>query len=214
MSEIRHLDVVERKALGTGATRTLRRAGHVPVSMYGLNQAPVNLSIEERFLVKEMKEKGFYSHLFEVKVAGNNQKVLVRDVQKHPVTDRPLHIDLLKVDASSTIKVDVVIRTMNEEKSPGLKMGGVMTLLRHELPLLCSPAHIPEFIDIDLTGLKMGAAVHLDDIKLPDSVKVGHPEKIETLLTISQPRVSSAKGGEEASSTSEASGTKAGSEAE
>ncbi|UNM06823.1 MAG: 50S ribosomal protein L25/general stress protein Ctc [Holosporaceae bacterium] len=180
--------------MGTGATRALRRTGHVPVSMYGKGQTPLNLSIEERFLVKEMKDKGFYSHLFEVKVAGKDQTVLVRDVQKHPVSDRPLHLDLLKVDASSVIKVDVAIRTLNEEKSPGIKMGGVMTLLRHDLPLLCSPSHIPEFIDIDLSGLKMGAAVHLEDLNLPEKVKVEHPEKIETLLTISQPRVSTSKG--------------------
>ncbi len=194
MSEARQLDVVERKDLGTGATRALRRTGYVPVSMYGKDQTPLNLSIEERLLVKEMKDKGFYSHLFEIKVAGNSQTVLIREVQRHPVSDRPLHLDLLKVDASSVIKVDVAIRILNEEKSPGLKMGGVMSLLRHDLPLLCSPNHIPEFIDIDLSGLKMGASVHLEDIKLPERVKVEHPEKIETLLTISQPRVSAGKG--------------------
>ena len=196
MSDVRQLSVIERKLTGTGATRALRKEGYVPISMYGKAQSPINLSIEERFLVKEMKDKGFYSHLFEVILDSKPQTVIVRDVQKHPVSDRPLHLDLLKIDSNSVIKVDVAIRILNEEKSPGIKQGGIMNLLRYDLPLLCKPSSIPEFIDIDLDGLKMGASIHLEDIKLPSDVKVEHPEKIETLLTIAQPKVSDSKGGD------------------
>lgn len=193
MSVTKKLETVERSALGTGATRALRRTGHVPISVYGKNQSPVNLSIEERFLVKEMKDKGFYSHLFKVKAGGKDQTVLVRDVQLHPVSDRPLHLDLLVVDQNSSIKVDVAIRVLNEEKCPGLKQGGVMTLLRHDLPILCTPNNIPEFIDVDLSGLKIGASLPLEDVVLPENVKVEHPEKIETILIIAQPRVSTSQ---------------------
>ncbi|MDC0349008.1 50S ribosomal protein L25/general stress protein Ctc [Alphaproteobacteria bacterium] len=192
MTDIRSLSLQEREQLGTGATRALRRTGYVPVSLYGKNQPPKNLSVEERVLVKEMKEKGVLSHLFEVSVDNKPQKVLIRAIQRHPVSDRPLHLDLLAIDSNSRIKVDITIRILNEEKSPGLKQGGVLNLLRHELPAICSPDSIPEFIDIDLGKLKMGDSIHLRDLALPQGVEIEHPEKIETILTIAQPKIASA----------------------
>lgn len=201
MSVTKKLGTVERNALGTGATRALRRTGHVPISVYGKNQSPINLSIEERFLVKEMKDKGFYSHLFKVNATGKDQTVLVRDVQLHPVSDRPLHLDLLVVDQDSAIKVDVAVRTLNAEKCQAIKQGGVLTLLRHDLPILCTPHNIPEFIDIDLSDLKIGSSVTLEDIVLPENVKIEHPEKIEAILTISQHRVSASQSSDDETSS-------------
>ena len=191
MTDMRSLSLQERDQLGTGPTRALRLTGYVPVSLYGKNQSPKNLSIEERVLVKEMKEKGFLSHLFEVSVDNKPQKVLIRAIQKHPVSDRPLHLDLLAIDANSRIKVDITIRILNEEKSPGLKQGGILNLLRHELPAICSPDNIPEFIDVDLGNLKMGDSVHLKDLPLPQGIEIEHPEKIETILTVAQPKIAS-----------------------
>ena len=189
MTDIRSLSLQERDQLGTGATRALRRTGYVPVSLYGKNQSPKNLSVEERVLAKEMKEKGILSHLFEVSVDNKIQKVLIRAIQKHPVSDRPLHLDLIAVDANSRIKVNITIRTPNEEKSPGLKQGGILNLLRHELPAICSPESIPEFIEVDLDGLKMGDSIHLRDLALPQGIEIEHPEKIETILTVAQPKI-------------------------
>jgi large subunit ribosomal protein L25 len=200
VSEVKSLDVQERSLLGTGPTRALRRTGHVPVSLYGQNATPKNLSIEERVLVKEMKEKGFYSHLFNISIDSKTQKVLIKDVQKHPVSDRPLHLDLMRIDENSRIRVTVSIRTFNEEKSPGLKQGGLLNLLRHELPIICSPNNIPEFIDVNLAGLKLGSSIHLKDLSLPQGLEVEHPEKIETILTVALPKVSSEKSDDEAGS--------------
>ncbi len=191
MTEIRSLSLQMRNEVGTGPTRALRRTGYVPVSLYGKKQSPKNMSIEERILVKEMKEKGFLSHLFQVSVEGAPKKVLIKSIQKHPVSDRPLHLDLITIDEDSRIRVDVTIKTLNEDKSPGLKQGGVLNLLRHSLPVTCSPASIPEFIEVDVGGMKVGSSMHLSDLRLPAGVEVEHPEKIETILTIAQPKVSS-----------------------
>lgn len=199
MTEIRSLSLQVRNEVGTGPTRALRRTGYVPVSLYGKKQSPKNMAIEERALVKEMKEKGFLSHLFEISVEGASKKVLIKSIQKHPVSDRPLHVDLITVDADSRIRVDVAIKILNEDKCSGIKQGGILNLLRHSLPITCSPASIPEFIHVDVGSLKLGASVHLADLSLPAGVEVEHPEKIETILTVAQPKVSSAS--EESSET-------------
>jgi large subunit ribosomal protein L25 len=180
-----------RNEVGTGPTRALRRTGFVPVSLYGKKQAPQNMAVEERALVKEMKEKGFLSHLFEVSVQGASKKVLIKSIQKHPVSDRPLHLDLITIDAESRIRVDVTIKIINEDKCPGLKQSGILNLLRHSLPITCSPESIPEFIEVDIGSLKLGASLYLADLALPSGVEVEHAEKIETILTIAQPKVSS-----------------------
>ena len=122
MTEVRSLSLQVRNAVGTGPTRALRRTGFVPVSVYGKKQSPKNMSVEERLLVKEMKEKGFLSHLFEISVEGVSKKALIKSIQKHPVSDRPLHLDLITIDADSRIRVDVTIKTLNEDKSPGIKL--------------------------------------------------------------------------------------------
>ena len=191
MTEIRSLSLQVRNEVGTGPTRALRRTGFVPVSLYGKKQAPQNMAVEERALVKEMKEKGFLSHLFEVSVQGSSKKVLIKSIQKHPVSDRPLHLDLITIDAESRIRVDVTIKIINEDKCPGLKQSGILNLLRHSLPITCSPESIPEFIEVDIGSLKLGASLYLADLALPSGVEVEHAEKIETILTIAQPKVSS-----------------------
>jgi large subunit ribosomal protein L25 len=206
VTEVRSLSLQVRNAVGTGPTRALRRTGFVPVSVYGKKQSPKNMSVEERLLVKEMKEKGFLSHLFEISVEGVSKKALIKSIQKHPVSDRPLHLDLITIDADSRIRVDVTIKTLNEDKSPGIKQGGILNLLRHSLSVTCSPASIPEFIEVDVGGLKLGSSVHLSDLKLPATVQVEHAEKIDAILTVAQPKVSSAseESGESAESATEA----------
>lgn len=183
------LDIQVRDTFGTGNARAVRRAGMVPGVIYGNKKEPAHFNIEERLLVKHMKERGFFSHLFDVTLDGTKQQVLVRDVQLHPVSDRPLSLDLMRVSKSSKITVDVPLSFVNEEDCIGLRDGGVLNALRHSLPLICSPGSIPESIEIDLSTLNIGDAVYLENVKLPEGVQVAHPEKIETILTIAQPKV-------------------------
>jgi large subunit ribosomal protein L25 len=182
------LEIQVRDTFGTGNARAARRAGMVPGVVYGNKKEPAHFNIEERLLVKHMKERGFFSHLFDVTLDGAKQQVLVRDVQLHPVSDRPLSLDLMRVSKSSKITVDVSLSFINEEASVGLRDGGILNVLRHSLPLICSPGSIPEAIEIDLSTLNIGDALYLENVILPEGVQVAHPEKIETILTIAQPK--------------------------
>jgi len=182
------LEIQVRDTFGTGNARAARRAGMVPGVIYGNKKEPAHFNIEERLLVKHMKERGFFSHLFDVTLDGAKQQVLVRDVQLHPVSDRPLSLDLMRVSKSSKITVDVSLSFINEEASVGLRDGGILNVLRHSLPLICSPGSIPETIEIDLSTLNIGDGVYLENVILPEGVQVAHPEKIETILTIAQPK--------------------------
>ena len=189
MSSARPLAVKERTTTGTGGAREERRSGFTPAVLYGDKKDPVSLSVEERLLKKELLEPGIFSHLFTIKVGKEDQKVLIRDIQFHPVTDRPMHVDFLRVSKSSTIHVDVPLSFLNEEKCPGLKHGGVMNILRHSLHVTCAPTNIPEKIEIDLDGKEIGYSFSLDSLELPAGVKVSHLEKVETVLTIVPPKV-------------------------
>lgn len=189
MSSVRSLAVKTRSAVGTSESRAERRAGFTPAVLYGDNKAPVTLSIEERLLKKELLEPGIFSHLYTIKVDNKDQQVLIRDIQFHPVSDRPIHVDLLRVSKSSAIHVDVPLVFLNEEKCPGLKMGGVLNILRHALHVVCAPTNIPEHIEIDLAGKEIGYSCAVESIALPEGVSLSHLEKVESVLTIVPPKV-------------------------
>lgn len=198
MSSARALEVKERTTLGTGGARAERRSGYTPAVLYGDNKDPISLSVEERLLKKELLEPGIYSHLYTIKVDNKDQQVLIRDIQFHPVSDRPLHVDFLRVGKGSTIHVDVPLSFINEEKCPGLKQGGVMNVLRHSLHVTCSPTNIPENITIDLEGKEIGFSCALSSLELPEGVKVSHLEKAETVLTLVPPKVKGSDAADEA----------------
>ena len=189
MSSARTLEVKVREVIGTGGSRAERASGFVPAVVYGDNKDPENLSVETRLLKKELLEPGIFSHIYKIKVGGKDQDVLIRDIQFHPVTYVPLHVDFLRVSKSSTIHVDVPLTFLNEEKSPGLKQGGVLNILRHSLHVVCSPMDIPESIEIDLDGREIGYSCSLKSLELPKGVKVSHLEKVETVLTIVPPKI-------------------------
>ncbi len=189
MSTARTLEVNPRTALGTGGARESRRSGFTPAILYGGDQAPVALSVEERLLKKELLDAGILSHIYTIKVGSKEEKVLIRDIQFHPVSDRPVHVDFLRIGKDSVVHVDVPLSFLNEERCPGLKQGGVLNVLRHSLHVSCSPTDIPEKIDIDLLGKEIGYSFTLDSLKLPKGVKISHLEKAETVLTIVPPKV-------------------------
>ncbi|MEI8321409.1 MAG: 50S ribosomal protein L25/general stress protein Ctc [Alphaproteobacteria bacterium] len=189
MSTLKSLEVTTRAEIGTGPARAERRKGFVPGILYGNKKEPLAVSIEERLLVKEMSIEGFLSHLYELNVAGKKEQVLVRSVQFHPVTDRPISIDFIRVGATSKITIDVPLHFINEAQCAALKQGGVLNTLRHSLPLICSPNQIPEFIELDLAPLTIGSSISLADLNIPSYVQVSHPERVGTVLTIVPPKV-------------------------
>jgi len=181
---IRTLEIQPRGNSGTGAARAVRREGFIPAVVYGNDQAPVNVSVEGRLIAKELKEPGILTRLYSIKVDSKEQKVLVRDIQFHPVSDRPIHIDFMRISKGGKIAVDVAIHVINEEKCPGVRDGGVLNIMHHTLHVSCSPEAIPSSIDIDVSGLEMNGGIYLSDIKLPAGVSVLHAERYETLVTV------------------------------
>ncbi|MBT5753026.1 MAG: 50S ribosomal protein L25/general stress protein Ctc, partial [Rhodospirillaceae bacterium] len=138
MADIIEMKADARERAGKGTARALRRMGFVPAVVYGANKDPILISIDGKTLNREINKKGFFTHQYDIAVDGANQHVLPRDVQFDPVTDAPIHVDFLRVTEATKIKVSIGVEFINEEESPGLKRGGVINIVRHEIEVLCS----------------------------------------------------------------------------
>lgn len=187
MSEIETIAVSRRENLGKGASRAARRAGSVPGVVYGLNETPVAIAIEELALNRLLTHANFFSHMFSLEVAGQKMNVLARDLQVHPVTDRPMHIDFLRVSADTAIDVEVPAVFINEEDCPGLNEGGILNIVRYTVEVSCRPDAIPDQIEIDLTGYEMGDSIHISSVKLPEGVEPTITDRDFTVATIAAP---------------------------
>ncbi len=161
MAAASQLDIQRREETGKGASRALRRKGRVPAVLYGGKEVPVHFSLDPIQLDKELHRTGFLSKIFEISLDGKKEKALARIVQFHPVTDRPLHVDFFRVTKGEKITVSVPLTFHNEDKSPGIKRGGVLNILVHNLEIISDMDHIPSSIDIDLTGLEIHDTIHL-----------------------------------------------------
>lgn len=165
------LTATKRERAGKGAARAVRNQGLVPGVIYGDKQPPVLFSIDPRQLLAQMARPGFWTHQFEIDIDGQTTLTMCQDIQVHPVTDRPIHVDFLRITADSTVEVDVPVKFVNEDRAPGLKRGGVLNVVRHEVVLVCKADAIPESLVADLTGLDVGDSLHISAIKLPEGVK-------------------------------------------
>ncbi len=178
-----------RERAGKGPARATRRAGRVPGVVYGANQDPVLISMDPRDLLRGLKTGTFLSTLYELDIAGTKERVLPRDVQFDPVSDRPLHADFLRVSESTEVTVDVPVEFLNEEASPGLTRGGLLNIVRHEIEMECRADSIPQHIEVDLTGLDIGDSVHISMVKLPEGVRPTITDRDFTIATIAAPTV-------------------------
>ncbi len=165
------LSVELREETGTGGARATRRKGEIPGILYGGPRGAVAIALREREITRALGSGKFLSHLVEIDYKGERQPVIAKDVQFHPVTDKPLHIDLYRVEESQLIKVEVPVRFIHELESPGLKRGGALNVVRHEVELWAPAGAIPEEIVIDLAGRDIGDVIHIDDVKLPRGVE-------------------------------------------
>ncbi|MBP8235388.1 MAG: 50S ribosomal protein L25/general stress protein Ctc, partial [Rhizorhabdus sp.] len=167
MSEVLDLSAEVRERAGKGASRAIRREGRVPAVVYGNKQEPTSIHIEEKVLMKMLHTGHFFNSVVMLDVGGEKIRTLPKDVQFHPVTDRPLHADFLRIGEHSTVSVDVPVRFVDEDLSPGLKRGGVLNIVVHDLGLTVDAAMIPDEIVVSLKGLEVGDNIHLSQIKLP-----------------------------------------------
>ena len=184
MSEQLTLSAEARDRAGKGASRAMRREGRVPAVIYGQKQDPIQIHVEEKALVKALSGGHFMNSVVMIDVGGNATRTLPKDVQFHPVTDRPMHVDFFRIGEHSKVTVAVPIVFINEEESRGLKRGGVLNAVRHELELVCDAAEIPDHIDVDLSGLNIGDSLHISAVKLPDGVESAITDRDFTIATI------------------------------
>lgn len=187
MSDVLNLPAEARERAGKGASRALRRDGRTPAVIYGGKEAPVQIHVEEKELVKQLMTGHFFNSIVELAVGGKTIKTLAKDVAFHPVTDRPLHADFLRLTGDSKIEVQVPVVFVNEDASPGLKKGGVLNIVRHELELVCPAESIPGEIQIDVTGKDVGDSIHISEVTLPKGVTSAITDRDFTIATLVAP---------------------------
>ena len=191
-----------RTALGTNASRRLRRTGHIPAILYGGDRDPKPLSLEENRIRKQIENEAFAAHVLTVKVEGEESQAVLKSVHRDPATDRVVHMDFQRISATSEIHMHVPLHFINEEDCPGKRAGGIVTHLLVEVEVGCLPGDLPEYIEVDMASIDVGGSVHLSDLVLPEGVhimilahnpdndqpvvSVQHPQKLEVEETVAE----------------------------
>jgi large subunit ribosomal protein L25 len=189
MSDMTTIVAKKRDRAGKGGARAARRDGLIPAVIYGDKQPPLPIAVEPKQLLRVIHGEGFLTHRMAIDVEGTRIEVLPRDVQLDPVTDRPLHFDFLRIGAGSVITVDVPVHFRNEAASPGIKRGGILNVIRHTITVRTRADQIPEFFEVDLTGLEIGHSIHLSSLNLPEGVQIVSREKDATIASVAPPTV-------------------------
>ncbi|PKQ09269.1 MAG: 50S ribosomal protein L25 [Alphaproteobacteria bacterium HGW-Alphaproteobacteria-12] len=204
MAETHTLKAEAREKGSKGAVRSLRRAGRVPAVIYGDKKSPELIDISYKDVSSLYQTGTFMSHVLDVEIGSKKERVIPRDVQFEPVRDFIIHIDFLRLGKNATITVDVPVHFHNHDASPGIKGGGVLNIVRHQVELACPADSIPEQLDIDLTGYEMGDSIHISAVKLPEKVAPTITDRDFTIATIAAPAaVISAEAGAEADADAE-----------
>jgi len=189
MADVISLAVEERERAGKGAARATRRAGRIPAVIYGNKQDPVLISVDPQDLSRQLREGNFFSNVYEIDAEGEKHRVLARDLQLDPVSDRPLHVDFMRFSKKTRLVMEINVNFINEEECPGLRQGGVLNVVRHSIEMRCNPISIPESIEVDLEGLEVGDSIHISAITLPDDVELTITDRDFTIATIAAPTV-------------------------
>ncbi len=189
MSDVIELAAETRDRAGKGSARAARRSGMVPGVIYGAKKDPALIAMSGKDLSKRLNQTGFFATLFDVKVGSGKERVLARDVQFDPVSDKPIHIDFLRVSAATDVTVQIPVVFLNEEDCPGLVMGGILNVVRHEVEVTCRADAIPQQIDADLSGLELNDGIHISMVKLPEGVTPTITDRDFTIATIAPPKM-------------------------
>lgn len=192
MSDTLTLSAETRDRAGKGASRALRREGRVPAVIYGNKQDPLSIHVNERELQKLLNTGHFFNSVIMV----NGERTLAKDVAFDVVTDRPLHVDFLRISEHATVHVEVPIVFVDEELAPGIKRGGVLNIVRHELELVVDAAEIPEQVEISLKGLEVGDSLHISAVTLPKGATPAITDRDFTIATVVAPSALKSSEGE------------------
>ncbi len=182
--------VIKREKIGGNSSAQLRRGGYLPCVVYGDNKKAEHIAVKYEDFYKGFKLRNFFSSVFELEgIDDKKTKYVVKEVQYHPVTDIPLHVDFMRVAKGSKVAVNVSVEFVDQNKSPGLKRGGVLNIIAHEILLMCDPDNIPETIKISLDGAGFHHTVKLHSLELPVGVELPHNSKDVTIATVVAPTI-------------------------
>lgn len=197
MSEALTLAAEARGQVGKGASRLLRREGRVPAVIYGNKQDPAAIHVEEKALYRLLMTGHFMNSVVMIEVDGQTVRTLPKDVAFDPVSDRPVHVDFLRISEHATVTVQVPVRFTDEAASPGIKRGGVLNVVRHELELIVDAAEIPDDVEVSLKGFDVGDSIHISSVTLPKGASSVIDDRDFTIATIVAPSaLKSSEGGE------------------
>lgn len=183
------LDVIVREDTGTGNAREVRRNGQVPGIIYGEDENSVPVAVKMNEVLKALNSGDFLGSMIELSHEGKSQKVFTKDVQFHPVTDFPVHVDFYRVTNKTLIDVEVTVNFIGEKDSPGLKEGGTLNVVRYSIEVKCPAGDIPDSIEADVSKLEIGDAIHISDIALPKGAKPTITDRDFTIATVIASRV-------------------------
>jgi large subunit ribosomal protein L25 len=186
MATVKELKATARPSVGKGAARAERRAGRVPGVIYGNNQPPLPIAVDDRELRQRILAGRFLTTVCDIDLEGKKHRVIPRDFHLDPVRDFPIHVDFLRLGEGATIRVSVPLHVVKSEASPGVKRGGTVNIVTHTIDLECSVDNIPQYIEADVSALEISYSLHLSDVKLPAGVKSLAREDV-TLVTIVPP---------------------------
>ncbi len=203
MSDALTLPAEARERAGKGASRQLRREGRVPAVIYGGKEEPVMIHVELKELVKQLNTGHFMNSIVNIDLGGQTIRTLPKDVALHPVKDRPEHVDFFRLAKGAKVDVSVPVVFTNEEASPGLKKGGVLNVVRHELELVCDADKIPGEIEIDVTGKEVGDSIHISEVSLPEGSESAITDRDFTIATLVAPSALRKAGDESSDQTGE-----------
>ncbi len=172
MNQSFEIEAVSRDVQGKGASRRLRREGLVPGIIYGGGKDPEMIATPHNRLLQLLEHEAFYSHILTVKVDGKAQRVVLKDLQRHPAKPFVLHLDLLRVADSDRIKMHVPLHFTNEDSAPGVKAGGKAAHMLTDVEIICEAGKLPEYIEVDMGGMQLGDTIHLSELKLPEGVEI------------------------------------------
>jgi len=187
MASYTTIEAEARARAGKGAARATRRAGKVPAVIYGAHRAPDLIALDPRIVVREIHQPGWQSRLYEVNVDGSATRALIRDVQLHPVTDRPEHVDFQRLAPGERIRVAVAVHFQNEGISPGLKRGGVLNVVRHTVDCLVDPDEVPSQFEADLGGLDINDNIRWSDLKGTEGIRPVIADRDFVIATVAPP---------------------------
>ena len=182
----------QRDALGTSANRRLRREGRIPAILYGAGRDSEPISIDENRLKKQLENEAFAAHVLTVNVGGRETQAVLKSVHRDPATERVLHMDFQRISATSEIHMHVPLHFVNEDDCPGRRGGGIVTHLLVEVEVGCLPKHLPEYIEVDMTSLDVGDAVHLSELVMPEGVHLmalaHNPDNDQPVVSVQHPQ--------------------------